>query len=88
MMQVGPRMCLNPIRLFAGSFRGQVLYDNPQYVSPNHLRAAEKKAAGSKYVSKVKKKAQRTSHIEKFQAQAGELDSVFEGEDDAADNSE
>ena len=63
-------------------------YNNPQYVSPNQLCATEKKAAGSKYASKVKKRAKRTSHIEKFQAQAGELDSVFEGDDDAADNSE
>eukprot|EP00854_Cymbomonas_tetramitiformis_P005187 gene5187-6312_t len=35
LVEVGPRMCLNPIRIFAGGFGGAVLYDNPHYVSPN-----------------------------------------------------
>mmetsp|Transcript_25879 Transcript_25879/g.49193 ORF Transcript_25879/g.49193 Transcript_25879/m.49193 type:complete len:328 (+) Transcript_25879:62-1045(+) len=82
LVEVGPRMCLNPIRIFAGSFRGQVLYDNPDYVSPNTMRAKEKRASGAKYVDKVKKKARRTVHMEKFQRQAGELDDAFHGEDD------
>ena len=34
-MEVGPRACLMPIRIFAGSFGGPVLYENPAYVSPN-----------------------------------------------------
>lgn len=31
----GPRLSLNPIKIFAGSFGGSVLYSNPNYVSPN-----------------------------------------------------
>lgn len=34
-MQVGPRFCLNPIKIFEGSFGGRTLYENPKYVSPN-----------------------------------------------------
>lgn len=34
-VEIGPRMCLNPIKIFEGSFGGPTLYDNPAYVSPN-----------------------------------------------------
>lgn len=36
-VQVGPRFCLNPIKIFAGSFGGPTLYENPFYVSPNQV---------------------------------------------------
>lgn len=32
--EVGPRFVLNPVKIFAGSFGGNVLWDNPNYVSP------------------------------------------------------
>lgn len=35
LVEVGPRACLMPIRIFAGSFGGPVLYENLAYVSPN-----------------------------------------------------
>jgi ribosome biogenesis protein BRX1 len=37
LVEVGPRLCLQPIRIFAGSFGGSVLYENPGYVSPNQV---------------------------------------------------
>lgn len=43
--QVGPRGCLNPIKVFAGSFNGSVLYDNANYVSPNEVRLQSKSTA-------------------------------------------
>ena len=33
----GPRMVLNPIRIFQGSFGGPTLYLNDHYVSPNEV---------------------------------------------------
>ena len=39
LVEVGPRVCLQPIKIFAGSFGGPVLYENPAYVSPNKARA-------------------------------------------------
>ena len=38
-LQVGPRACLQPIKMFAGSFGGPVIYENAAYVSPNTVRA-------------------------------------------------
>jgi hypothetical protein len=35
LVEVGPRFCLNPVKIFAGSFQGVTLYENPAYVSPN-----------------------------------------------------
>jgi hypothetical protein len=35
LIEVGPRFCMNPIKIFSGSFGGQTLYENPFYVSPN-----------------------------------------------------
>lgn len=36
-LQVGPRFCLNPIKIFGGSFGGPTLYENPLYISPNQV---------------------------------------------------
>ena len=33
----GPRMTLNPIRIFKGSFNGETLYQNPHFVTPNSV---------------------------------------------------
>ena len=35
LVEVGPRLTLNPIKILEGSFGGPVLYSNPTYVSPN-----------------------------------------------------
>ena len=37
LVEVGPRACLNPIKMFAGSFGGPVVYENQAYVSPNEV---------------------------------------------------
>lgn len=37
LIEVGPRFCLNPIKIFGGSFGGTTLYENPFYVSPNQV---------------------------------------------------
>ncbi|GMH12025.1 hypothetical protein Nepgr_013866 [Nepenthes gracilis] len=60
--EVGPRFCLNPIKIFGGSFGGPTLYENPYYVSPNQTRALEKKQKAGKYVKKVKAKTRRKMH--------------------------
>ncbi|PSS16198.1 Ribosome biogenesis protein [Actinidia chinensis var. chinensis] len=38
LVEVGPRFCLNPIKIFGGSFGGPTLYENPFYVSPNQVK--------------------------------------------------
>lgn len=40
LVEVGPRVCLQPIKIFAGCFGGPILYENPAYVSPNKVSSA------------------------------------------------
>ncbi|KAG8071247.1 hypothetical protein GUJ93_ZPchr0006g42997 [Zizania palustris] len=62
LVEVGPRFCLNPIKIFGGSFSGPTLYENPYYVSPNQIRALEKRKKAGKYAKKVKAKGRRKMH--------------------------
>jgi len=39
--EIGPRMVLNPIRVFAGAFSGDTLWENALYVTPNTRRSAK-----------------------------------------------
>ncbi|KDD77106.1 hypothetical protein H632_c18p3 [Helicosporidium sp. ATCC 50920] len=77
LVEVGPRGCLNPIKVFAGSFNGSVLYDNANYVSPNELRAALKRKAQNKYSDKVDSKIRRTEHLRNNPMPRNELADVF-----------
>ncbi|CAM8954594.1 unnamed protein product [Rhodiola kirilowii] len=62
LVEVGPRFCLNPIKIFGGSFGGPTLYENPYYISPNQIRALEKRKKAGKYAKKVKAKTRRKMH--------------------------
>ncbi len=77
LVEVGPRFCLQPIKVFAGSFGGATLYENPAYVSPNALRSLLKQRAAGKYGSKVNAKAKRRAHEAANPAPRGRLDDVF-----------
>jgi len=66
LVEIGPRFVLNPIRIFRGSFGGQTLYQNSDYVSPNEIRALEKKGKGNAYQHRkqsLKKRKERTEAI-------------------------
>uniref|UniRef100_A0A0K0DRT8 BTB domain-containing protein n=1 Tax=Angiostrongylus cantonensis TaxID=6313 RepID=A0A0K0DRT8_ANGCA len=56
LQEIGPRFVLETIRIFAGSFSGAVLYDNPDYESPNTKRRTLKLANRGKYIEKQLKK--------------------------------
>ena len=51
--EIGPRMVLNPIKVFQGSFGGATLYDNPNFTTPNELRRLDKMKKGTKYQEKI-----------------------------------
>ncbi|CAM6108815.1 unnamed protein product [Calypogeia fissa] len=81
LIEVGPRFCLNPIKIFSGSFGGQTLYENPFYVSPNLARSLEKKKKAGKYVKKVKAKQRRREHMGANQLEPDELANVWDEEE-------
>ena len=49
------------IKVFAGSFGGATLFENPSFVSPNEVRAAVKRAKGRKYAVKVEMQEKKRS---------------------------
>ncbi|OQV15962.1 Ribosome biogenesis protein BRX1-like protein [Hypsibius exemplaris] len=57
--EIGPRLTLNLIKIFEGSFRGECLFENSLYVSPNLHRRNVKLAAAGKYVHRIQTKVDR-----------------------------
>jgi ribosome biogenesis protein BRX1 len=77
LVEIGPRFVLNPIRIFRGSFGGQTLYANPDFVSPNDIRAIEKKRKGTSYEQRKQSQKQRKTRHENMVLPEDPLDSVF-----------
>jgi ribosome biogenesis protein BRX1 len=77
LVEIGPRFVLDPIRIFRGSFGGQTLFQNPNFVSPNEIRAMAYREKGQSY--DVRKQAERNRKDRKEQLILPEdpLDSVF-----------
>lgn len=75
--EVGPRLCLNPIRIFAGAFSGATLFENGDYVSPNEARREARAARGHGYSAKVQKKVKRKEHKQDNQLEPDEFEGLF-----------
>lgn len=63
LVEIGPRLVLQPIRVFAGAFGGATLYANSAFVTPNAQRAAEKAQSGSRYADRKNAKEAREEHV-------------------------
>lgn len=63
LVEIGPRFVLDPIRILAGGFSGQVLWDNPEYLTPSaessiqkfQLRKARERAEKSKAIQEERR---------------------------------
>ena len=55
--EIGPRMVLNPIKIFDGAFSGQTLWENSSYVTPCAKRSLLKRVKAGKYQQKLASKA-------------------------------
>ena len=53
--EIGPRMVLNPIKIFEGSFCGQTLWENSTYVTPTAKRSLLRRAKAGKYQVEILK---------------------------------
>ena len=62
------------MQVFAGSFRGKVLFENPEYINPNAVRAYEKRKHAGSYDQKVSAKKRRKEHKESNVVEPSELD--------------
>jgi len=77
LVEIGPRLVMNPVRIFSGSFAGSTLWENSSYVSPNMIRQQLKTRKSAKYSTKVNAKETRADHKETHQVSEDELDNVF-----------
>ncbi|CAL1540649.1 unnamed protein product [Lymnaea stagnalis] len=75
--EIGPRFVLNPIRIFAGSFGGATLYQNPNYISPNDFRRALRRQKADKYSHRVDTKISQQLRKPEFSYQMDPTDEVF-----------
>jgi hypothetical protein len=61
------------MQVFAGSFRGKVLFENPEYINPNAVRAYERRKKATGYDAKVSQKKKRKAHVEEHHLEEPEL---------------
>lgn len=80
LVEIGPRFVLNPIRIFRGSFGGQTLFHNPDFVSPNEIRAMERRSKGRIYEDRKRVQERRQEWKEDLVLPEDPLDSVFRDE--------
>lgn len=78
LVEIGPRFVLNPIRIFRGAFGGQTLFQSPDYVSPNEIRAANKRSKGMAYVDRKESQLQRKEREENIMLPEDPLADVFD----------
>ncbi|KAI1728967.1 brix domain-containing protein [Ditylenchus destructor] len=79
--EIGPRMVLEVIRIFDGSFHGSVLYDNPDYKPPNSIRRELKLQKATEFSQKQEQKESakiKDAMVKNTIAGAKELDPVGE----------
>ncbi|XP_063994464.1 ribosome biogenesis protein BRX1 homolog [Diachasmimorpha longicaudata] len=75
--EIGPRFILNPVKIFAGSFGGETLWDNYFYISPAKYRQAVNKKAGGKYINRLEQKTAQKAHKPEVSYAFNPLDDIF-----------
>jgi ribosome biogenesis protein BRX1 len=75
LVEIGPRFVLEPMRIFAGSFGGQTIYQNTSFISPNTVRANEAKGKGEVYVNRKNQQEGKKRRVE--EALAGQPEDLL-----------
>ncbi|XP_014487600.1 PREDICTED: ribosome biogenesis protein BRX1 homolog [Dinoponera quadriceps] len=78
--EIGPRFVLNPVKIFAKSFNGDILWDNPNYVSPAKYRQSLTKKAAGKYINRIEQKMAREASKPEQSYALNPTDEIFKGE--------
>lgn len=77
LIEIGPRFVLSPIRIFRGSFGGQTLYQNPEFISPNEIRAEQRRDKGQTYNERKQSQKNRKERLEQIVVPEDPLADVF-----------
>ncbi|KAI5712036.1 hypothetical protein M8J76_004911 [Diaphorina citri] len=83
LVEIGPRFCLNPIKIFAGGFGGKTIWENPHYISPAKFRQQLKRLAGQKYELKNEEREKQKQTKEMLQiepADENDISNILRGD--------
>lgn len=78
--EVGPRFVMNPVKIFNGSFGGEPLWENQDYVSPSKHRQLLKKSAKDRYVNRLEQKTTLEMNRPKTTFIFNEFNDIFQGD--------
>lgn len=78
LVEIGPRMVLDPVKIISGSFSGAPIYENPDYLSPNAVRSFEKKKKSLKYANRVAQTVAYKTRQTDLQVEPDEVEQVFQ----------
>eukprot|EP00918_Siedleckia_nematoides_P039932 GHVU01086764.1.p1 GENE.GHVU01086764.1~~GHVU01086764.1.p1 ORF type:complete len:415 (-),score=89.08 GHVU01086764.1:789-2033(-) len=76
LIEIGPRVVLQPLFILNGAFQGRKLYTNTDYRSPTALRVLAKKTGGSKYAQRVAGIQEREARHDALQLPADPFDAA------------
>lgn len=76
--EIGPRFVLHPVRIFEGSFRGQTVWKNPNYVSPGTMRASLRANEAMRHRERAKSQAVSALRKRSAVLPKSDLDGVFD----------
>eukprot|EP01133_Synstelium_polycarpum_P007497 gene7497-8773_t len=76
--EIGPRMILSISKIFSAGFGGQVLYSNPDFVSPNENRLDQKAMKANKYIKRVQSRKQNDERQKVAYVDEDEASTVFD----------
>eukprot|EP00941_MAST-03F_sp_MAST-3F-sp1_P002250 g2250.t1 len=75
LVEIGPRFCLDIVRIFAGSFGGTTIYQNFAYASPNAVRRLQNIQKQKSYSNRIEQVAKRRKREQENVAPEDELSS-------------
>eukprot|EP00173_Palmaria_palmata_P003133 Plantae.Rhodophyta-Palmaria_palmata.ctg32503.p1 GENE.Plantae.Rhodophyta-Palmaria_palmata.ctg32503~~Plantae.Rhodophyta-Palmaria_palmata.ctg32503.p1 ORF type:complete len:186 (+),score=32.27 Plantae.Rhodophyta-Palmaria_palmata.ctg32503:38-559(+) len=76
-VEIGPRLVLTPIKVFAGAFDGATIWENEAYISPNEIRRAMKMRASQRSLGKKSQMNKRARYMKKNKPAVDPLGDVF-----------
>lgn len=77
LIEIGPRMCLQPVKFFAESLGGEALWQNPEFITPTKKRGKAMQMFLKKRDKKLESKHEKKSLIKKGQDADGYIESAF-----------
>lgn len=78
LVEIGPRFVLNPIRLFAGSFCGQTIWSNENFVTGAAIRAQARRSKVGQHMNRVVSQEATNTRKQHSQIERTEVEKVFD----------